>query len=165
MQEITRGAFHLAFQITHNREDARDILQDALLKSLEHRSAPRQDDPGFRPWFYRVVHNQAIDWLRRNRFVETLDVLPDTGGDSDATEQEIEAGWRRDRVHRALSMLPLEQREIICLKDFHDFSYREIADVMGIEHGTVMSRLHRARKALKAILLPDFPQEEDRHAL
>jgi len=57
MEHITRGALHLAMQITGSRDDALDILQNAVVKALEYRNAPRPDDAGYKAWFYRVVHN------------------------------------------------------------------------------------------------------------
>lgn len=148
MQHITRGALQLAMQITGNRDDAMDVLQNAVIKSLEHRHAPKPDDAGYRAWFYRVVHNQAIDWLRSQRKFDrdaNIDQLP---GQSDP-HKTLALEERKFLLHKALNGLGAEQREIICLKDFHDFSYQEIAQIMGLEKGTVMSRLHRARLALK----------------
>ena len=57
MEHITRAALHLAMQITGSRDDALDILQNAVVKALEYRNAPRPDDAGYKAWFYRVVHN------------------------------------------------------------------------------------------------------------
>ena len=152
MQDITRGALHLAIQITHNVEEARDIIQESLVRSLERSNAPKPGQPGFKPWFYRVVHNLSIDWLRsRNKMVEHAD-LPEPASSAYSQELELDAQWRKHQLHQALSMLNTEQREIICLRDFHDLAYKDIAHIMDLEEGTVMSRLHRARKALKAIL-------------
>jgi RNA polymerase sigma-70 factor (ECF subfamily) len=161
MREITQGALHLALQITGSREVARDIVQTAVVKSLEHRNAPRLGEDGFRPWFYRVVHNQAIDWLRFNRkFIGDGDV-PDVPSEALSPEDELDLERRKVLLHKALNQLKPQQREIICLKDFHEFSYEEIAEIMAIEKGTVMSRLHRARMALKEALvaLNLFPGE------
>ena len=160
MEHITRGALHLAMQITGSRDDALDILQNAVVKSLEHRNAPHPDDTGYKAWFYRVVHNQAIDWLRRekkfDRHVQIEDVV-----DEDDPETDFAMEHRKQALHKALEALTAEQREIICLKDFHDFSYNDIAAIMAIERGTVMSRLHRARLALrdKLVALDNEPGE------
>lgn len=161
MREITQGALHLAMQITGSREVARDIVQSAVVKSLEHRNAPRMNDDGFRPWFYRVVHNQAIDWLRFNRKFTTDGEIPDVPSEAPDAGELLDLERRKVLLHKALNQLKAEQREIICLKDFHDFSYDEIAEIMAIEKGTVMSRLHRARMALKDALieLKLFPSE------
>lgn len=162
MQQITQGALHLAMQITGSHDDALDILQNAVVKSLEHRNAPRPVDVGYKAWFYKVVHNLAIDWLRReNRFDRHADV--DETFAEDDPSQTLAAAQRHRVLHAALASLPTVQREIICLKDFHDFSYAEIADIMAIEQGTVMSRLHRARLALreKYMALENTPGAQD----
>lgn len=82
MKDILDGALCLARQITGSREDSRDILQTAMVKTLEQRGAPRPDEAGFKPWFYRVVHNQAIDVLRaRRRFVDQAE-LPEPASEA-----------------------------------------------------------------------------------
>jgi RNA polymerase sigma-70 factor (ECF subfamily) len=161
MREITQGALHLAMQITGSREVAKDIVQTAVVKSLEHRNAPKMGEDGFKPWFYRVVHNQAIDWLRFNRKFTGDGEVPDVPTEEPDAGEQLDLERRKVLLHKALNSLKAEQREIICLKDFHDFSYDDIADIMAIEKGTVMSRLHRARMALKDALieLKLFPSE------
>lgn len=158
MHNVTQGALHLAMQITGSRDEALDILQSALVKAMEHGNAPRPEDAGYRAWIYRVVHNQAIDWLRSQKKFDLamdLESIPD----STDPEQILDLEQRKLLLHKALNILSSEAREIICLKDFHDFSYAEIADIMCIEKGTVMSRLHRARTELKnkLIALKVFP--------
>ena len=162
MHDIAEGALHLAMQITGSRDEAMDILQSAVLKSMEHKNAPRPEEAGYRAWFYRVVHNQAIDWLRSNRkFVDNAG-LEDASGEADETERQLDQERRKVLLHKALNSLKPEQREIICLKDFHDLSYDDIAEIMSIEKGTVMSRLHRARMALKheLVAMKLFPGDE-----
>jgi RNA polymerase sigma-70 factor (ECF subfamily) len=162
MQQITPGALRLAMQFTGSHDDALDILQNAVVKSLEHRNAPRPGEAGYKAWFYRVVHNLAIDWLRRENKIDRHADIAESVADDDPA-QTLATAQRHRTLHQALAALPLVQREIICLKDFHDFSYAEIADIMAIEPGTVMSRLHRARLALreKYMALENTPGAED----
>jgi len=153
MQNISKGALYLAMQITGSHDEAMDILQTAVVKSLEHRNAPRPEEKTYRAWFYRVVHNQSIDWLRsQKKFDRDADI---TALESKADDMEtlLDQEQRKILLHKALNLLSAEQREIICLKDFHSFSYLEISQIMEIEKGTVMSRLHRARMALKDELI------------
>jgi RNA polymerase sigma-70 factor (ECF subfamily) len=163
VRDTTQGALRLAMQITGCRAEAMDILQSAIVKSLEHRNAPRPEDAGFRPWFFRVVRNQSIDWLRAQRKFTGDGEVPDVPSDHGDPEASLEQERRKVVLHKALNSLNAEQREIICLKDFHDFSYLEIAEIMAIEKGTVMSRLHRARMALKDALagLNLYPGDSD----
>ena len=149
MEHITHGALHLAIQITGSRDVAMDILQDAVIKALEVKNAPKPSEQGYKAWFYRVVHNQSIDWLRREKRLVNDDCLQEVAADDPGPEARLESEHRKILLHKALSHLSSEHREIICLKDFHYFSYAEIAEIKCIEKGTVMSRLHRARLALK----------------
>jgi RNA polymerase sigma-70 factor, ECF subfamily len=153
MKAITQGAMHLAFQITGCREEAKDVLQQAVIKSLEHKNAPKPKESGFKAWFYRVVHNQSIDSLRRsNKYQDSPEALEVATG-ALTLDESFSLEQRKQKLHIALEKISHEHREIVCLKDFHQCSYDDIAIILSIEKGTVMSRLHRARLALKQQLL------------
>ena len=160
-----RAAYLLALQMLGNREDAMDVTQDAMLRffsTLKSFDATRR----VRPWLFTIVRNQVRDlWRQRQRRPA------DAAGESDALVGQLatpqpspEADLRRrelkERVWRALAALPADKREIIVLRDFHDLSYSDIAQVLGIPIGTVMSRLHGARRRLRAQL----EEEGGRHA-
>ena len=144
----------LALQLLGNREDAMDVTQEAMLRfftSLGSFDRERR----VRPWLFTIVRNQVRDaWRRRQRRPgEGL------GAAGDALTRQLvgttanpEADLRRQlrqHVWRALAQLPAEKREIIVLRDFHDLSYSDIAEVLDIPLGTVMSRLHGARRVLR----------------
>mgnify|MGYP000002587098 CR=1 FL=1 len=153
--QITQGALHLAMQITGSKDQALDVLQAARIKSLEHRNAPAPEDKSYRAWFFRVVHNQAIDWLRSQKKFDH-DADPELYVESEENpEESLSSEQRKLFLHKALNSLSADQREIICLKDFHDFSYKEIAEIMNLERAAVATRLHRARLALRDKLI-DF---------
>ena len=150
---IAESALHLAIQITGSRDEAWDVVQAATVKSLEHRNAPTPEEQGYRAWFFRVVHNQAIDWLRSQKKFDP-DAEPELSSEFiDEPEESLATEQRKLLLHKALNSLSPEQREIVCLKDFHDFSYLEIAEIMGIEKAAVATRLHRARLALRDKLM------------
>jgi RNA polymerase sigma-70 factor, ECF subfamily len=149
MKAITQGAMHLAFQITGCREEAKDVLQQAVMKSIEHKNAPSPKEQGFKAWFYRVVHNQSIDSLRRNNRYQDSPEAIENETNALTLDESFSLEQRKQKLHIALERLSYEHREIICLKDFHQCRYDEIAHILAIEKGTVMSRLHRARLALK----------------
>lgn len=160
-----RAAYLLALQLLGNRNDAMDVTQDAMLRffgALKSFDAERR----VQPWLFTIVRNQVRDLRRRRRRRPA-----DAGGESDALVDQLAAPQaspeadlhRRElkrRVWRALAALPAEKREIIVLRDFHDLSYRDIAQVLDIPIGTVMSRLHGARRRLRARL----EEEGGRHA-
>ena len=141
-------AFALAFQYLHNYEDAKDVIQDAFIKA--YRKFSRFDlSRKFGPWLLTIVRNQCIDAIRRRKRTaaqELTPVLPDKRAlraDKAVLRREVWAG---------LQQLNPEHREIIFLKDYQGHSYVEIAEILGIPLGTVMSRLHHARRNLAAQL-------------
>ena len=144
---LGNGAHALAIQILGNSDDAADAVHDAFASVLEkpeswdHRRGP------FKPWFLRVVRNRCIDLVRRRR---------PSGADVDALaspaatpDEQLETGERDRTLQQALAAIKPEQRQIVVLRDYLDLSYAEIATVLDVAPGTVMSRLHRARLALK----------------
>ncbi len=153
-----RPAFLFAYQLLGNREDALDVAQDSLLKfftTLDRFEAHRP----VQPWLFRIVRNRAFDLTRRQR-VRRADSLDDLEGvrepamPSEASPES--AAQRRQlqaRIWNAVQKLPEKQREILVLRDYQDLSYAEISTVLGIPKGTVMSRLHGARKALRTSVL------------
>ena len=160
-----RAAYLLALQMLGNRDDAMDVTQDAMLRffsTLNSFDAARR----VQPWLFTIVRNQVRDlWRQRQRrpadAIGESDALvgqlaaPQPSPEADLRRQEL-----RQRVWRALATLPADKREIIVLRDFHDLSYSDIAEVLDIPIGTVMSRLHGARRQLRARL----EKEGGRHA-
>ena len=151
-----RAAFLLALQLLGNREDALDASQDAMLRFFTTLDRFRADQP-VRPWLFSIVRNRCRDLMRRGRVrrSEPLEAEPDRWrpelvDKSADPHREAERSELRERVFAALGTLTREQREILVLRDYQDLSYEEIATVLRIPKGTVMSRLHRARKALAA---------------
>jgi len=160
-----QAAFLLALQMLGNRDDAMDVTQDAMLRFF---TTLGSFDPERRvqPWLFTIVRNQVRDlWRRRRRrpgdeghidgeMLASQLVDPAANPEADLRRRRL-----RERVWHALGALPPAKREIIVLRDFHDMSYSEIAEVLEIPIGTVMSRLHAARQQLRTLL-----QEGRRHA-
>jgi RNA polymerase sigma-70 factor (ECF subfamily) len=150
-----RELYLLAVQLLGDREEAMDATQDALLRFITSLSRFRLGDP-LRPWLFTIVRNRCRD-LQRRRAVRKTDSLD--AGDDDifvaepvcdrpSPEETLLERRRQREVWRGLRLLPESQREILVLRDYQDLSYQEIADQLDVPIGTVMSRLHRARKAL-----------------
>ena len=152
-------AYVFALQLTGGSETARDVAQDSVLRFFEHLDQFDANRP-IEPWLYQIVRNQVRDLSRRNRLRrhESLDAWLERGrGEAvDPSADPVRDAERHDlqrRIWRAVSALGEPHREIIVLRDYHDLSYREIAEVLSIPQGTVMSRLHAARKSLRKIIL------------
>ena len=146
LAELGGGAHVLAIQILGNADDAADAVQDALATALGRPAAYDARKGPLKPWFLRIVRNRCIDLLRRRRVTnDAVEEIADQG----ATPERIAELDDRDRnLRRALAALQDAQRQIIVLKDYLDLPYAQIAEVLDIAPGTVMSRLHRARLAL-----------------
>lgn len=145
--QLGNGAHALALQMLGNTDDATDAVHDVFVKVLRKPDAYNASSGPLKPWFLRVLRNHCIDVLRRRRpgEAEVVD-LPDPGP---GPETSLENAQRDQELQRALATLSAEQRQILILRDYMDLSYAEISGVLDIAGGTVMSRLHRARMALK----------------
>jgi len=147
LAQLGNGAHALATQMLGNSDDAADAVHDAYVKALGKPAAYNPDTGPLTPWFLRVVRNHCIDLIRRRRpAYEDVDELSDPGP---GPLSSLETTERDQELRSALAKLSNEQRQIIVLRDYMDLSYAEIGAVLDIVQGTVMSRLHRARMALK----------------
>jgi RNA polymerase sigma-70 factor (ECF subfamily) len=146
LEALSESGFALAIQLLGCHEDAADVVQDALRKLL-HSGHYKAQKGNPLAWFLKVVRNRALDTLRQRKSNDSEAVarLAATASPPDIAVEREEL----TRIMRyQLETMLVDQREIILLRDFHDLSYTEIAEVLGIAPGTVMSRLHRARKEL-----------------
>jgi RNA polymerase sigma-70 factor (ECF subfamily) len=144
------GAHALAIQILGNSDEAADAVHDAFARVLSRPAAYDDRKGPLKPWFLRIVRNQCLDLLRRRRRGDAnIDELADPGPQPDS---RLELEQRDERLRRALARLGADQRQILVLRDYLDLSYAEIAGVLQVAPGTVMSRLHRARLALREAL-------------
>ncbi|MFQ5527716.1 MAG: RNA polymerase sigma factor [Thermoanaerobaculia bacterium] len=154
------AAFVLALQMTRNPDDALDVSQEAMLRLVGH-IGTLDRDRALRPWLFTVVRNLVRDLWRKRKLRRTeplaVEVGPDLGHQivdrAGSPEDDAVSKQVRHRLWSALSALPDKHREILVLRDYHDLSYEELARVLTIPMGTVMSRLHAARKKLRAAYL------------
>ena len=145
--QLGNGAHALALQMLGNTDDATDAVHDAFVKVLRKPGGYDAKTGPLTPWFLRIVRNQCIDLIRRRRPADVaVEKLSDPGPGPEAL---LQASQRDQGLRRALAGLSAGQRQIIVLRDYMDLSYSEIADVLEIAQGTVMSKLHRARMALR----------------
>ncbi len=168
-------AYRLALRVLKDEERARDAVQDAFLKV--YRSLGRfEGRSGFYTWLYRLVLNLCLDMKRRDRSDREVEWSEErlhpagaagaagaaTGGTPASLESvdggpagALERAEIRKRVAAAIETLPDVQRETLLLREVEGLSYAEIAECLGISKGTVMSRLHYARKKVQKILLEE----------
>ena len=137
--------------------DAEDVVQDAFVSAW--RSLPGFEGTSFKAWLFRIARNRAIDVIRAQKRRAELPIDPaDAEGDVSWAEPvaggpeltDIVAGHEaRAAVEAALSLVPVEQRDALLLRDVEGFSYEEIASITVSEIGTVKSRIHRARVTVR----------------
>ena len=151
IEELSNSGFSLAVQLLRNRDDAADAVQDALHTVLCKRRSFDPNRGEIRAWFLKIVRNRCLDLLRRHARRQTepnrLAALP--AAIEDRPDVVAEKRETMQLLMQQLMSMSQDQREIILLRDYHDLSYAEVAEVLSIPAGTVMSRLHRARIELK----------------
>lgn len=157
VRKYMRRAHGIAMQFVHNSEDALDLSQDAFLKSFK--AIGRFDtNQRFFPWFYKILKNTCLTFLKRKGRVRKLSLSATEEGDSDyelvdekavAPEAMLVSGEVREQFWEAYQKLSMKDREILGLRHFQELSYQEIADALEIPIGTVMSRLYHARRKLR----------------
>ena len=144
-----RAAYNLARWLVRNDHDAEDIVQESFMKAYKAQESFRGSEA--KTWMLSIVRNTAIDFLRRYKASPTT-TLSEPGyepkDESPDPEGVLLQQTRRDQVRQAISQLEPEFREPIVLREIEGMSYKEIAAVLDIPMGTVMSRLSRARNLL-----------------
>jgi RNA polymerase sigma-70 factor (ECF subfamily) len=164
-----RLVYRTALVITGDEDAAADLLQDVFLRLYrfsDHVDAQRP----LEPWLYRMTTNLAYTWVKRNyRWLRPLEDLADwlSGGDGNPAYTDVEQQDDWHQVQLAVSALPLQQRIVVVLYYLNDLSLLEISEILEVPVGTVKSRLHYGRNALKKSLglqdklLPDLKYERN----
>ncbi|MDH5539321.1 MAG: sigma-70 family RNA polymerase sigma factor [Rhizobacter sp.] len=146
------GLFRLAFMWCHDRALADDLTQEALVKALRHAEQLR-DPARMRAWLYGILANCWRDHLRARRPTEDIDTVEEhLLASADTPERTASQSQLALRVQTAVARLPVGQREVLSLVDLEECSYAEVALILDIPIGTVMSRLCRGRAALRSAL-------------
>lgn len=147
--------YNFARWLTQDTVEAEDLVQETYAKALRGFSS-FQLGTNFRAWMYRILRNSFLSSRTGLKTMVAIDEEADEGllpSDSVTPESILIAQLNRETVQHALEELPVHFREILLLCEVEEMSYHEIAETLAIPPGTVMSRLSRARKALRALLL------------
>ena len=157
-----------ALRLTKNSSDAEDLVQETYLKGYRAFSSFKEGT-NLRAWLFRILTNSFINNYRKKQRgfeEEDFDEIDDMylhrrlGSIQNSTlgmsaEDMLFERLTEDEIKDAVENLPTQYREVVLLADVQGFSYKEIAEILGIPNGTVMSRLHRGRAKLQKVLL-DF---------
>jgi len=147
------AAFNLARWLLRSREDAEDVVQEAMLRAFRFFRGFHGGDA--RAWLLQIVRNSCYSWLEKHRAAElSVEFEEERHPDSSGNPESLAiAGDNRERLARAIEDLPPRFREVLVLRELEGCSYKEIAAVTAIPIGTVMSALARARRRLQQSLL------------
>ena len=160
--ENEKRIYNLCRRLTGNQEDAAELTQEAFLNAW--RGLGRfQGESSFSTWLYRLATNACIDFLRKEKRRRSLSMTVSLDDEEEARQVELpderyapEGALERAEARRAvaegLERLTLEHRQVLVMREIHGLSYAEIGQVLGLEEGTVKSRIARARGALRKVL-------------
>jgi RNA polymerase sigma-70 factor (ECF subfamily) len=156
--------YNTAFRMARNAEDAEDLVQESYLKAYKYYDK-FQEGTNFKAWLFKILNNTFINNYRRRQarppqsdFAEIEESFEDQVSDEvkrriKSPEEELLEDVLDEDVQRALDDLPTDYRMAVVLADLEGFSYKEIAEILELPVGTVMSRLYRGRKLLEASML------------
>jgi RNA polymerase sigma-70 factor (ECF subfamily) len=151
------AVYRMALQLSRHPDEAADLVQETYLKALGAADRYQEQGGGIRPWLFKILHN--VFFTRLERAKRTTGGEPEVEA-AQATQpgpDEPSPAWNLadldweyvdDRLKAAIERLKPDYREVLLLWGVEGMKYREIADILGIPIGTVMSRLHRARSIL-----------------
>ncbi len=148
--------YRIAYAWTHNPALADDLVQETLTKALA-KSGQLRDPKAGEAWLFSILSNCYYDHFRRQRETQDLEELAlahESTPEKESGSQELV-----QKVRAAIAGLPLPQRQVVTLVDIEGFSYMEVAKILDVPIGTVMSRLCRARAALKETLCASLSPE------
>lgn len=149
--------YRYLLRLSGHPQTAEDLVQDTFVKAYEHLESYQGEN--VRPWLFRTAYNAYIDWRRKERrhihtdpvFIEAATKKRDPGPEEVLLMREKIAAW-----FRILETLPERSRHIILLRDYHDFTYQEIAYILGESLNNVKVKLYRARQKVKEVIKNDM---------
>jgi RNA polymerase sigma-70 factor, ECF subfamily len=156
--------YNTAYRMTRNAEDAEDLVQETYFKAYRYYDK-FEEGTNFKAWLFKIMKNTFINNYRRQQqappqsdFAEIEEsfesqVSEEASGQIKSPEEEFLENVLDEDVQRALDSLPTDYRMVVVLADLEGFSYKEIAEILEVPVGTVMSRLYRGRRLLEAAML------------
>jgi len=140
--------YNFFLRLTSNRSISEDLVQDVFIRILKYCSSYKGQDK-FIIWLYRIARNTHIDYLRKRKDGVSLGEQWDEVPSQEPTPPEkVEQAQEIVRLSLALAKLPLKKREVLILSRFQNLKYKEIAELLGCQIGTVKANIHRATKEL-----------------
>ncbi len=156
VETFYQDAYRMAYYWTRNREVALDISQEAFIRVYKNLNQFDVERP-FCAWLYTIIKNLSMTYLKRTRsrrmvFSDFFSKKRNLADATTETDRKIEQDETARVIWQSIRKLNRDEQEIILLREFEDYSYQEISDLLNIPLGTVMSRLYHARKKLAKII-------------
>lgn len=146
LQGYVHRVYRAAYCMIKNVDDAADLSQEAFIRAFKNIQT-FDENRSFYPWIYKIVHNLCLNHLKQHTHREQE--LPEIAGSMPDPQSALLKKEQALNLKKAMNQLPERFRNILVLKTFDGCSYAEIADILSIPIGTVMSRLYNARKLLR----------------
>ena len=153
-RENMKRAFNSALGILGSYDDAADVSQEAFIRAYNN-FHKFDSSKKFFTWYYKILRNLCLNKIRDSKRLKEV-FLEERVSDEDDIETSIEADEEKNKLSEAIMKLEAGDREIIILREFENYSYDEISEMLEIPKGSVMSRLYYARKKLAKLFLESY---------
>ena len=150
LRQYERTMYALAFSIVRNTADAAEVISESIYRAYKNLDTLKQD-ASFKPWILRIVHNTAVEIIRKNEKITPVEEFTETA--DNGNENTIVT---KLALHAAVAQLQVPYRTVVVLFYFENFSISEISQITGANSIAVRKQLSRARKMLREILQEDF---------
>ena len=150
VKRYEKNLYNYTLRMVSNPDDALDLMQDVFMAVFRNLASFRGDSP-FKGWMFKIAHYRCIEFYRRKKPMQSLDDVPEQEEHSDEAcpEAHVFSGQQASMLHKALHILPVNQKLVVELKFFQHCTFDDIARQLGISVNTVKSRLYSALDKLK----------------
>lgn len=163
VQAHQKRVYNIALRMTKDPDDAQELSQDALVRAFVAIKKFRGES-SFSTWLYRITMNVCTDFLRKRNKAVVVSLEQGAAGNenynpvqlpekSPGPDELTEKKQLKEMVKKAMDLLSVEHRQVLILRDLMDLTYKDIANTLNVNEGTIKSRINRARDALKHIII------------
>jgi RNA polymerase sigma-70 factor (ECF subfamily) len=159
-EKYQQKVFFIAFRLTGNKDDAKDIVQDVFVRLFKFINK-FDTDRNFYTWLYKLTVNASYDYLKKNRKYKEESIDGNAKINSEILIESIDDEKRIDlksKLYELLEHLATQQRAAYIMREIDDLSYSEIAEILKCEESTVRAHVHLARKLLRKLIKENYPE-------
>ncbi len=158
VERYQQKLFRYVLKYLYDQDKAEDIVQETFIKMYVNLNS-FDTDRSFSAWAYKITHNEMVNYLKKNKRELTPDDdswVPELADDRPSLSEELDQKISRQKLYRALSLLPLKYRTVLVLYYFQGCDYDSIATILSVPVSTVSTRISRAKAKLKKILIKEY---------